>query len=236
MKYLLVFIAFIFLQTEGISQNLEIGKVKALLKTYQAEKSEAGLDELLEATETLFDNEEALSNGLALYLKAEVIKEQILSPDYESPEDLDLYLDEVIDTYKGALIYDRMDKNRYNILLLLYDVKLALTAKGADYYTVANYDVAYQYYNAATEINEVEIKFPRIARPDTSTIYTAAVVARLAEKDELAMEKFEQVVDLEYYRQDAYDQLIQLYKKNKFDVKARKLEIRKNKMFPPEQN
>jgi|GEM_PF-4199000 len=41
MKYLFVFIAFIFLQTEGISQNLEIGKVKALLKTYQAEKSEA---------------------------------------------------------------------------------------------------------------------------------------------------------------------------------------------------
>ena len=85
-------------------------------------------------------------------------------------------------------------------------------------------------------MNGVEIKFPRIARPDTSTIYSTAVMAGLAGKDDLAIKYFEQVVELGYYRQDAYDQLIRLYKKNKYDVKAKKMEIKKNKAFPPEQN
>jgi len=235
MKYLTITLIFLCLNSIGIGQDLEIGKVKVLLKAYQEDKSAAALDDVVDATEALFDTEEASTNGIALYLKAEVLKEQLLSPYYETPEALDVFLKDVIDTYSGALIYDRMDKNRYNILLQLYEVKQALTTKGSEYYTGEKLDIAYLYYNAATEINEVEIKFPRIARPDTSTIYTAAVVARLAEKDNEAIEKFEQVIDLEYYRSDAYDQLIQLYKKHKYDVKARKLEIKKNKMFPPEQ-
>lgn len=235
MRMIFIIILVIAIQALGITQDLDFGTIRSLLKTYQEEKKESDLDNLLDATEEMFESEEASTNGIALYLKAEVIKEHLLSADYETPDELDIYLKDVIDTYNGALIYDRLDKNRYNILLLLYDVKQEFTNKGANYYTDQNLEVAYQYYNAATEINEVEIKFPRVARPDTSTIYTAAVVARLAEKDEIAMKKFEQVIEMEYSRSDAYDQLIDLYKKNKFPVKAKKMEILKNKRFPPEQ-
>jgi tetratricopeptide (TPR) repeat protein len=218
------------------SQSNTIGDATKLMNAYWAEPTAENYNKAEVAISEIWENDNAQTDAISLFLKSQILTAQLTNEEIDKPDDYAAFLDEIVDTYSTALIYDKNNKNRYHILKNLFAVKDALTTEGAIYYNDKDYENAYKCYDAASRMNEVEIKFPRIARPDTSTIYSSGVMANLAGKDELAIKYFERVVELQYYRQDAYDQLIALYKKNKFDVKAKKMEIKKNQAFPPEQN
>lgn len=211
-------------------------KAQLHMTAYWNEPTVENLGVLEVALDELMEDENSMQSAIPLYIKSQFMAAQVTNKEVEFPDDYESFLDDLVATYNKALIYDENNQNRYKILKNLYDVKSKLTEVGSMHYQEKDFNKAYRFYDAATRINEVEIKFPRIARPDTSTIFTAAVMAGLAGEDDVAIKYFEQVVELGYYRPDGYDQLIRLYKKNKFDVKAKKMEIRKNKVFPPEQN
>lgn len=236
MKKVLIIIPFMLLCLYLQGQSSTFKAATKLMNAYWAEPTIKNLELAETSISEIWESESASTDAVALYLKSQLMTAQLTNEAYDDSEDYEVFLDEIVDTYNTALIYDNNNKNRYLILKNLYTVKDALTTKGVTYYQENDYDTAFKYYDAASRMNEVEIKFPRIARPDTSTIYTSAVMASLAGKDESAIKYFEKVVELQYYRQDAYDQLIALYKKNKFPVKAKKMEIKKNQAFPPEQN
>ncbi len=234
-KILIVTITFL-LHFSLHSQSKTVSNATKLMNAYWAEPTIENYSKAEAAISEIWESDNASTDASSLFLKSQILTAQLTNEEVEKPDDYEMFLDDIVDTYSTSLIYDKNNKNRYNILKNLFAVKDALTTLGSANYLEKDYERAYKYYDAASRMNEVEIKFPRIARPDTSTIYSTAVMASLAGKDELAIKYFEQVVELQYYRQDAYDQLIALYKKNKYPVKAKKMEIRKNQAFPPEQN
>ena len=234
-RYVLL-LAILLSQLPLLAQSKLENKAYKLIDKYWSEPSVENLEIAEEVIDELMEDNNAMQSAIPLYIKSQFMAAQITNTEAELPDDYEEFLDELVIIYNKALIYDDHNQNRYLILKNLYDIKSKLTEIGSAHYQEKDFNKAYRFYDAATRINEVEIKFPRIARPDTSTIYTSAVMAGLAGEDDIAIKYFEQVVDLGYYRPDAYDQLIRLYKKNKYDVKAKKMEIRKNKVFPPEQN
>jgi tetratricopeptide (TPR) repeat protein len=236
MREIIYTIAFLFFYVSLYSQSSDIRKANKAMSKYWAEPTIEQLEKTTEIIDQIFENESAATDRSALYLKSQLLTAQLTNEDFDDSENYEDFLDDIVSTYNKALVYDEQNQNRYHILKNLFSVKDALTTAGSTYYLEEDFQKALKYYDAASRINEVEIKFPRIARPDTSTIYSTAVMASLAGEDEVAMRYFERVVELGYYRQDAYDQLINLYKKNKYDVKAKKMEIEKKKAFPPEQN
>jgi len=136
------------------------------------------------------------------------------------------------ETFSGALFHDTRGKNRYKVLLNLYKLKNFMSTRGGEKYVEQDYSTAKHYYKLATQLNDVERQYPRVPAIDTSIFVTAAVTARLAGDDMEAISLFERVLDMEYHRPDVFNQLIALYKKNNFEVKAKKTRIDKLKVFP----
>jgi len=236
MKNITITIAIILLQVSLHGQTSTMRSAMKMMDAYWAEPTVEHYEEAEALISEIWESEGASTDAIALLLKSELLTAQLTNEAYDESDDFDVFLEDIVDTYNKALIYDNYNRNRYRILKNLYNVKNVLTIKGVAHYQDKNFEKAFSYYDAASRMNEVEIKFPRIAQPDTSTIYTTGVMASLAGKDALAIKYLERVVELKYYRKDAYDQLIALYKKNKFDVKAKKMEIKKNIAFPSEQN
>lgn len=232
MKYLTLLVVSVLFSTNTFCQKGSSEKVISLMDSYWKEMNPETLKEATALIDKVFAKPGALENKNALYAKSQVLTASFTSEEYEAPEDLDAYLKTILDINRKALKADAKNTNRFKILNNLYKIKNQMTVKGSESYVEQDFETATKYYKSATELNDLEVDFPRLPVIDTSTFYTAAVTARLAGLDEEAIKLFERVTEMEYNREDAYDQLINLYKKGYFDVKARKLEAKKAKLFP----
>jgi len=234
MKYTLTLvIAFIAF---GLSaQKSQTNEVISLMDSYWEKSEEKTLEKAKKLVDEIFENEEALTNPQSLYAKSQILTAQLLDSTFVEPEEFDalnVFLTDIIETYNAALFHDTRGKYRYKMLLRLYDLKTRLTGLGTERYVEKSYPKSKLYYVLATQLNDLEREFPRVPALDTTVLHTAALVAQLAGDEMTSMELFERLIALEYYKKDVFNQLIALYKKNKFDVKAKKMKIEKNKIFP----
>lgn len=232
MRYILTVILIQFLVIGVSAQENQSDKVLKMMDTYKIDSLPETLELASELIVEIFDEESAHLDPKALYAKSRVLAAQILNPNYEEPDNVKLFLQDVHETFEGALFHDTRGKYRYKVLLSLYRIKSQMSALGAEKYVEEDYPSAKDFYKLATQLNDVERRFPRIPAIDTTIFVTAAVTARLAGDDLEAIELFERVLDMEYYREDIFNQLIALYKKNDFEVKAKKTKIDKLKIFP----
>lgn len=230
-KFFLLMMAILVCQPSFAQKKNEVNEALKILKEYWAVKDLNKLEEVETIIEKVFEDEAAMDDPKAHFAKAQFMTAQIMLEDF-TPEDTSEFLSEYNNSFEMALKKDVRNSHRYFILEKLYSAKAQLGQLGANQYVESNYEEALHYYNSATFFNELEIKYPRTVRPDTSTIYTTAVVAKLAKDNSRAIELFQSLVDMEYNRADIYDYLINLYEKENFDVKARKVEILRNKRFP----
>lgn len=234
MKYTFILIVAILSSFQLVAQSKSnTNKALNLLNAYWAEQDESTLEDIDKLVQKIFEDESAYDDSQAHFAKAQLMTAKIMQEEFE-PGDVNAFLEEFNTSFEMALKKDSKKAYRYFILEKLYGAKAQLGQLGADQYVEANYEDALQYYNSATYLNELEIDFPRMVRPDTSTIYTTAVVAQLAKDNDRAIELFQKLVDMDYNRRDIYDYLIRLYERENFDVKARKVEILRNKRFPEE--
>jgi len=236
MKYLFSTSFIIFFSFGLMAQKSQSNKVLKLLDTYKQDSLPETLDLAYKLVDEIFEEESAYSDPLALYAKSQTLAHQILTPNYEEPDDVKLFLEDVHETYKSALFHDTRGKYRYNILLSLYKIKAKMSALGAEKYVEEDFKSAINFYRLSTQLNDVEREFPRVPAIDTTIFVTAAVTANLAGEDEEAIRLYERVLEMEFYREDIFNQLIALYKKNQFEVKAKKTKIEKLKIFPEKDN
>jgi len=208
-----------------------INKASSIMDAYWQESDDEKLSEVESLLDDIFEDESAIESSKALFVKAQFMTAQLMQEDFEA-DDINAFLEELNTTYEMALRKDHRQSNRHSILTKLYTAKAQMSQLGADHYVESEYSEALNYYNSATDLNNLEIEFPRMAVPDSSIIYTNAVVAQLAEDNDRAIELFQKLVDMEYNREDIYDYLIRLYEKGDYNVKAKKTEILKKKRFP----
>jgi len=234
MKEIFTFIILLLIGYQAFGQSKTLmDKTQKALNVYRIENDLDKLAELNDLIVEVFKDENASENAEAHYLKAQILTEQLLNDEYEI-EDYRYFLEDIRIAYDKALLKDVRRSNRYFVLEKLYSAKAKLGEKGAKFYEAADYNTALGFYDSATYLNQLEIDYPRMIRPDTSTIYSNAVVAHLAKNSDRAIELFQKLVDMEYDRADAYDYLIRLYEAESYDVKAKKIRILKNMRFPEE--
>lgn len=224
-----------FLSTVVFAQELAVEQVLTNISQYEKESDDKLMEKIDKSLGKLFENEKSNIDPACLYAQLKWATVLFLKEEFEMPDNTEEFLEAFSKKYKRALKYDEDQAFRYKILSDLYKVKSKLVVLGSASYAESKFEEAFSFYNTATTLNDIERVYPRIPAVDTSTLYTTAVIASLAGNEEDAITLFEKVTALEYGREDAYDQLINLYRKNDFNVKARKLEIKKSKLFPKDE-
>ncbi len=232
MRFLCIsfFILYSIIATYG--QGSTPDQVLSLLDKYSSSPDIEVLSKAKEMLDDFFTDDKNRNDEDGLFAKVRYLTYDISREDFELPDDAILYIEDINSTFRKALKQDEKCIYRYRIHKNLYTVKSKLLEFGRQYYEAIDYEQAYPFYDGAVSLNQTQIDFPRVITPDTTTIYTAAAAAYSMKNDEEAIKHFQRLVDYEYNRPEVYDYLIRLYRRNKFDVKAKKVEIKKKKLFP----
>ncbi len=139
---------------------------------------------------------------------------------------------QVLQTYTEAYEKDTNAKYRYDLSISIFPVKAKLVELGSKAYSKSDYKKGYAYYNLATEINDLEIAYPQVTPLDTSVVFTAGMLAKLGGMNKEAITKLQQVIDLDYDRKDAYGYLIDAYREEGMEAKAKNIEALKAQRYP----
>jgi len=228
MKYLITALIGLFITT-GHAQLSELTQVNSLINTFTKDKNVEALEEAESLISDLFNQRDFRPTANALYSKAKVMALLIQNKEVEDPL---AYSKKIKETYAEALEADTEMKYRFDLLNDLYLAKIKMMDIGNKIYEQEDFGSAHEHYQNALSLNQLEIKYPRHAKLDTSLLFTSAVFASLAKKNKEAIRDFETLLAMDYPRKDLYDYLYRLYSEEGLEAKAKKIEALKEERFP----
>ena len=228
MKHLIL-ILFSFCTILVHAQTDQLNEVQKLVQTFKEKQDLDALDKAKELIGELVTKENNAQSSLIQMTRAQVLTLALENLEPESPID---ECNDIIDAYSSALSNDSNMSHRPKILLDLYDSKINMMNKGNAIYEESDYDMAHQFYEKSLELNELEMAYPRVMPRDTSLLFTSGVFANLAGKSDEAIQIFEELVTMDYSREDMYNYLEKLYTEKGQEQKAEKIVALKEKRFP----
>ena len=228
MKYLFFSLFSLFALISN-AQTSQLNEVQKLIKSFKADKDLAALGKAHELVVELVDKDNNAQSPKMQLTKATVLTLAVDNLELDNPIE---ECDKIIAAYGSALNQDSRMNYRPQILLDVYDSKIKMMNKGNAVYEESEYDLAYQYYQKSLELNELEMKYPRVMPRDTSLLFTSGVFANLAGKSDEAIQVFEELVNMEYPREDMYNYLEKLYTAKGQEAKATEIIKLKEQRYP----
>ena len=228
MKYLFFSLFSLFALISN-AQTSQLNEVQKLIKSFKTDKDLAALGKAQEMIVELVDKDNNAKSPKMQLTKATVLTLAVDNLELDNPID---ECDEIITAYDSALSLDSRMTFRPQILLDVYDSRIKMMNKGNAVYEESEYDLAHQYYQKSLELNDLEMEYPRVMPRDTSLLFTSGVFANLAGKTDEAIQVFEELVNMEYPREDMYNYLEKLYTEKGQEAKVVEIIKLKEQRYP----
>lgn len=213
----------------GLSaQSSKIDEALDLLNSYWKDAEDVNLEKATVLINDFFKQPQAKNDQQAMYAKAQLMLAEVSKMELSDQLNAS---SKVIKTFGDALALDKDRRNRDDLLRKLYDVKRIYMDAGRTAYEQKAFDDSYAAYSHGLTLNEIETKYPRYANRDISIVLTAAYLAQKANDTENAIKLYEEVIDHELDRKDAYDSLAELYVQTNQTAKAEKIKSLKLKRY-----
>lgn len=185
--------------------------------------AKAAIDEAAQHEKTIMDARTWFYRGNIYYDIAMSIDENYRKLD---PDPLGVALE----SYKKAKELD--EKGEYTA-----DIERFTLAIGEGYYNQGVIDYNDQDFKAAALSFENSFNVSsEVGRLDTSALYNAAIAAILGQENKMAMNYYERLLDMEYYRPDIYASLADLYKSEGDTALSLATVVKGRALFPEDFN